>query len=120
MPLIYCPCCAKITYAYYHYEDGVATRLCCSLCFTPLNFDQVHIVTFPNDVIEVENAKKTLERIMRKIPVYQVCETNDVERAAEKLAAAVASNYYIVELRDNSRSIFIAVDANDVHKIKQH
>jgi len=50
MPLIMCPSCGRITYAYPIYDsDGFITAYRCSQCYNVFNHDQVNTIPFPNE-----------------------------------------------------------------------
>ena len=52
MPLIKCPNCSHITYAYpVEDEDGEIRGYRCARCYSFYNYDQVNTITFPNGEI---------------------------------------------------------------------
>ncbi|MCS7387163.1 MAG: hypothetical protein NDF55_10640 [archaeon GB-1867-005] len=65
MPLILCPTCGKVTYAFPRYDDeGEITSYRCSECYNVFNYDQVNILPFPNDTIILND---TFDNIVSEI-----------------------------------------------------
>jgi len=75
MPLIACPVCNRITYAYPIYgEDGSITAYRCSQCYNTFNADQVNTVPFPNEEIVLNTTFKDFIAYVDKVEPDEVKE----------------------------------------------
>ena len=83
MPIILCPQCSKITYAYPLYDEDVITSYRCSGCWNVYNIDQANTIPFPNEEIilattfadivsEVDNIDK--DELLEKYTSKQIAE----------------------------------------------
>ena len=98
MPLITCPVCGRITYAYPIYgEDGSITAYRCSQCYNTFNTDQVNTIPFPN-VELVLNA--TFREFIAYVDRVKPDEVEEEGRAlAERFLMALLFLARPVELR---------------------
>ena len=78
MPLIACPTCNRITYAYPQYNDvGEITSYRCSECWNAYNVEQVSVLPFPNAEIVLKATFKEFVSYVDKVSPDDVQETDD-------------------------------------------
>ena len=78
MPLIMCPACNRITYAYPIYgEDGFITAYRCSNCYNVFNYDQVNTVSFPNVELILNTTFKEFIAYVDRVEPDEVKEEYD-------------------------------------------
>ena len=78
MPLIMCPSCNRVTYAYPIYNDyGEILAYRCSECWNAYNTDQVHVIPFPNVEILLNATFSEFIAYVDKVDLDDVQETRD-------------------------------------------
>ena len=78
MPLIMCPYCSRITYAYPHCDsEGEITAYRCSRCYNVLNVDQVSVIPFPNEIIHLAATFAEVVAEVNGMSVAEVYEKYD-------------------------------------------
>lgn len=88
MPLIYCPSCNRITYAYSVYGDeGEVVGYRCSLCYNRFNYDQVNVITFPNVVITINTSFRKFIAEVDRVDEDDITEEGDA--LAERFLACL-------------------------------
>ena len=83
MPLIYCPNCHRIVYAYPRYDDtGAITSYRCSNCYNVYNYDQVNTILFPNKRIILNSTFAEIVSWINNIDLDKLLE-KDTRKIAE-------------------------------------
>ncbi len=79
MPLIFCPTCNKITYAYplYSSSDCEITAYRCSQCYNVFNVDHVNVIPFPNETITLNTTFADIIADVNKMTTDEVYEKCD-------------------------------------------
>ena len=85
IPLILCPTCNRITYAYLQYnEDNEITSYRCSLCYNVFNIDQVNVIPFPNEEIVLNTTFANIVSEIDKVDVDELLRNHRPIEIAEK------------------------------------
>jgi len=94
MPLILCPSCGRVTYAFPRYDDeGEITSYRCSDCYNVFNYYQVNILPFPNEEIILSD---TFESIVIEVLQKELDSYDDIINALECLSNIEIHKYKYV------------------------
>lgn len=84
MPLILCPSCNRITYAYPLYDGGMIASYRCSECYNVYSVEQINVIPFPNEEIILNDTFANIVSDVDGVDKDELLEKYTSKQIAEK------------------------------------